>query len=91
MYQAIEHLSRALQELMLLVGEHDVMRRVVVQDHVQRIVIVGHLGAEATEVEVIFYVVLVDLAEELVAAQTNEPLDPAGLLLLLIVRARRLL
>ena len=56
MYQAVQHLSGTLQELVLLVCQHDIMRRVVVQDHIKRVVVIGNLGAQATQVEVVLYV-----------------------------------
>ncbi len=39
-----------------------------------------YLAAEPTQIEVVLYIVLVDLAEELIASQAAEPGDP-GLLL----------
>jgi hypothetical protein len=44
--------------------------------------LVSHLTAEAAKVEIILYIVLIHLAEELIAPQAAKPADPAGLLLL---------
>ena len=59
--QAVEHLCRALDELVLLLGQPVRPGGVGVEDQVEGVVVVGDLGAEAGEVEVVLDVVLVDL------------------------------
>jgi len=50
--------------------------------------IVRHMGGQASQVEIVLNVVLLDLAEELIPSDVTEPLDPCTILLvLLLVRA----
>mmetsp|Transcript_11527 Transcript_11527/g.32689 ORF Transcript_11527/g.32689 Transcript_11527/m.32689 type:complete len:287 (-) Transcript_11527:422-1282(-) len=79
--EAIQKLSCTLDHLMLLLRQDLVRGGVHIQDQVQRVLIVGHLHAEPTEVEVILHVVVVHLAEELVALEAAEPGYPAGVLI----------
>jgi len=88
--EAVEQLGRGVDRLLLLVRQQLGVRRVDVEDRVEREVVVGHLLLQAREVEVVVHVLLVDLAEELVAADAAEPGDPGRLLLAghLLVRGR---
>lgn len=61
MDEAVEHLGRALDELVLLLRQPVGSRGVGVQDQVERVVVVGDLRAESREIEVVLDVVLVDL------------------------------
>ena len=61
MDQAVEHLRGGLDQLVLLLGQPVRAGRVGVEDQVERVVVVGDLGPEAGEVEVVLDVVLVDL------------------------------
>ena len=60
-----------------------------VEYHVQRLPVLGHLLVESGQVELVLDVVLVHLAEELVAAEAAEPGDPAHLLRAAHLGARR--
>ena len=64
MDQAVEHLRGGLDQLVLLLGQPVRAGRVGVEDQVERVVVVGDLGPEAGEVEVVLDVVLVDLEGE---------------------------
>mmetsp|Transcript_17567 Transcript_17567/g.52770 ORF Transcript_17567/g.52770 Transcript_17567/m.52770 type:complete len:201 (+) Transcript_17567:934-1536(+) len=74
--EAVEHLGRALHQLMLLLRQDLRCAAVRVQDQIQCVIIVRHLGGEAAQVEVVGDELVLHLAEELVALQAAEPADP---------------
>ena len=61
-YEAIEHLRRALHELVLLLRQHLLVRRLDVQNEVQSVIVVRNLLVQPAQVELVLDVVLVHLA-----------------------------
>lgn len=53
--------------------------RLEIENHVEGLSIVRHLFVEAGQVELVLDVILVDLAEELIAAQAAKPRYPRDL------------
>mmetsp|Transcript_31375 Transcript_31375/g.91963 ORF Transcript_31375/g.91963 Transcript_31375/m.91963 type:complete len:332 (+) Transcript_31375:374-1369(+) len=78
--EPVQHLGGTLDDLLLLFGEGILHGYFDVEDHVEGVVVVGDQAVETGEVEGILDVVLVDLAEELVAAEGAEPRDPRSVL-----------
>ena len=78
-YQSVQHLSSLLNQVWLIGIILQLIIRLQVEDHVQRLSVVGNLLIETSQVELVLDVVLVHLAEELIAAQTTEPRDPGYL------------
>jgi hypothetical protein len=56
------------------------IRRLHIQNEIKRIIIVGNLGTEATEIELIMNVLIIHLTEELIASQATEPGNPRSVL-----------
>mmetsp|Transcript_34306 Transcript_34306/g.91682 ORF Transcript_34306/g.91682 Transcript_34306/m.91682 type:complete len:262 (-) Transcript_34306:150-935(-) len=79
MDQPIEHLCRGLHKRLLILRQL-VILIVEVQNHIERVLVIGHLGGQSCEIEIILYVVLINLYKELVPFQVTEPLDPCDLL-----------
>ena len=52
------------------------MGRFNIQNQIQSIIIVRHLTAQSTEVEVVLDVIVINLAEEFISSQIAEPRDP---------------
>lgn len=72
--EAVEHLCGLLNQVRLVWIDIDfVFVGLEIQDHVQRLSVVGHLLVEARQIELVLDVVLVDFAEELIASQPAEP------------------
>ena len=78
-YQPVQHLGRLLDQVGLVGVILELVVRLQVEDHVQSLSVVGHLLVQPSQVEFVLDVVLVHLAEELVASQTAEPRDPGYL------------
>ena len=78
-YQSVQHLSSLLNQVWLIGIILQLIIRLQVEDHVQRLSVVGNLLIETSQVKLVLDVVLVHLAEELIAAQTTEPRDPGYL------------
>ena len=78
-YEAVEHLGRLLDQIALVRVVVELLVGLQVEYHVERLAIVRHLFVQAGQIELVLYVVLVDLAEELIAAQAAEPRYPRDL------------
>lgn len=74
--EPVEHLRRLLNQIVLVRVVIQVVIRLQIQNHIQRLSVMWNLLVKPGEVEFILDVVLVDLAKELVASQTTEPRNP---------------
>ena len=77
--KTIQHLSGLLYEVWLVWVVRQLVVRLQVEDHIQRLPVVGDLLIEASQVELVLNVVLVHFAEELISSQTTEPRYPGDL------------
>ena len=77
--KTIQHLSRLLYQVGLVGVVLQLVIRLQVKDHVQRLPVVGDLLVQSSQVELVLNVVLVNLAEELISSQTTEPRYPGNL------------
>ena len=77
--KTIEHLSRLLYQVRLVGVIFQFVIRLQVEDHIQRLTVVGDLFVEAGQVEFVLNIVLVHLAEEFISSQTTEPRYPGDL------------
>ena len=77
--KTIQHLSRLLYEVWLVGIVLQLVIRLQVQDHVQRLPVVGDLLVQSSQVELVLNVVLVNLTEELISSQAAEPRYPGNL------------
>jgi len=80
MDQPIEHLGRLLNQVGLVGVVLQLIVRLQVENHVERLPVVRHLLVQPSEVELVLNVVFIHLAEELISAETAEPRDPGNLL-----------
>lgn len=72
--EAVEHLGGLLNQVGLVEVDVDfVFVGLEVENHVQRLSVVRHLLVESRQIELVLDVVLVNLAEELIASQPAEP------------------
>jgi len=78
--QPIEHLSCLLDQVGLVGVVLQLVVRLQVEDHVERLPVVRHLLVQPSKVELVLNVIFVHLAEELIPAETAEPRDPGNLL-----------
>ena len=78
-YETIEHLGRLLYEVGLVGIVLQLVIRLEVEDHVQRLSVVRDLLVQTSQVELVLDVILVNLAEELIAPEPTEPRDPGYL------------
>jgi len=77
--KTIEHLSRLLYQVRLVGVIFQFVIRLQVEDHIQRLTVVGDLFVEAGQVEFVLNIILVHLAEEFISSQTTEPRYPGDL------------
>ena len=63
---------------LLLLLRQLVLNHFNVEYHVERVIVIRHERVQAGQIEVVLDVVLVDLHEELVAAEGAEPCYPGG-------------
>ena len=73
MYETIEHLSRLLYEVGLVGIVLQLVIRLEVEDHVQRLSVVRDLLVQTSQVELVLDVILVNLAEKLIPPESTEP------------------
>lgn len=78
--EAVEHFGRLLDQIALVRVVLQLLVWLEVEDHVKRLSVVRHLLVQPRQVEFVLDVILVHLAEELVASQAAEPRDPRHLL-----------
>ena len=78
-YETIEHLGRLLYEVGLVGVVLQLVVWLEVQDHVQRLSVMRDLLVQPRQVELVLDVILVNLAEELIAPEPTEPRDPGYL------------
>jgi len=78
--QPIEHLSCLLDQVRLVGVVLQLIVRLQVEDHVERLPVVRHLLVQPSKVELVLNVIFIHLAEELISAETAEPRDPGNLL-----------
>ena len=77
--KTVEHLSRLLYEVRLVGVILQLVIRLQVQDHVQRLPVVRDLLVQSSQVKLVLNVVLVNLAEELISSQATKPRYPRHL------------
>ena len=78
-YETIKHLSRLLYEVGLVGVILQLVIRLEVEDHVQRLSVVRDLLVQPGQVELVLDVILVNLAEKLISPESTEPRDPGDL------------
>ena len=79
MNKTIQHLSRLLYQVRLVGVVLQLVIRLQVKDHVQRLPVVGDLLVQSSQVKLVLNVVLVNLAEELISSQATKPRYPRNL------------
>lgn len=78
-YESIQHLCSGFDERLLVLWKLIVLI-IEVQDHIQGVLVIWYLHAEACQIKVVLDVVFIYLDEKLIALQVAEPLDPCDLL-----------
>lgn len=76
----IEHLSCLFDQIGLVGVVLQLVVRLQIEDHVERLPIVRYLLVQPSKVELVLNVIFIHLAEELISAETAEPRDPGNLL-----------
>ena len=79
MDEPVEHLRCLLNEIGLVGVVLQLVVRLQVEDHVQRLSVVRDLLVQAGQVELVLDVILVNLAEKLISPESTEPRDPGDL------------
>lgn len=77
--KTVQHFRCLLYQVRLVGVVLQLIIRLQVQDHVQRLPVVGHLLVQPRQIKLVLNVVLVNLAEELIPSQATKPRYPRHL------------
>ena len=74
--EAVQHLGRLLDQVGLVGVVLQLVVGLQVEDHVQGLSVVGDLLVEASQVELVLDVILVNFTEKFISPQPAKPRDP---------------